>query len=555
MTYVITQSCCNDATCVMDCPVDCIRPTPGDPEFINAEMLYIDPDSCIDCGACQDACPVSAVYPEDDLPSHLRHFTEFNASYFTRHPLEPSSYTSDRPAAPAADHGTLRVAVVGSGPAAAYLAEDLLERGNVRVDMIERLPTPWGLLRAGVAPDHLSTKDLTAIFDRPFKSDAFEYHLNVEVGQDITVEELRASHHAVVLATGAADPTPWNIPGADLSGVHPATDFVAWYNGHPDHADANFDLSCERAVIIGNGNVALDVARILLLPPERLNSSDVAEHALVALASSKIREVVIVGRRGPVQAAYTAAEFHALANLPEVDVVIAADEAALDPTSRDYLSGGDAAYEDGLRAELASRFAATEASGASRRVVFRFLADAVSVLGERHVEGVRFRRNELVERDGQVVTRAIDADPILEKAGLVLTSIGYRGRAIPGVPFDAERGTIPSDLGRVLGAHGEPVPGLYTAGWAKRGAKGGIGAGRADAQETAAAIVADFNAGVLAADGADLAGVLAAKDVEVVTGEGWTAIDSHERAAGIEAGRPRQKLVRIPDMVRVAQER
>lgn len=535
MTYVITQSCCNDATCILDCPVDCIRPTPGDPEFVNAEMLYIDPDSCIDCGACQDACPVSAVYPEDELPSELRHFTEFNAGYFLRHPLAPSDHSSQRPAKPSADLGVLRVAVVGSGPASAYLAEDLLERGNVKVDVLEKVPTPWGLLRYGVAPDHLSTKALTTVFDRPFKSDAFEYHLNVEVGKDISVEELCASHHAVVVATGAADPVPWTVPGADLPGVHPATDFVAWYNGHPDHADSYFDLSGERAVIIGNGNVALDVARILLLGPDELNASDIAEHAREALLASNVREVVIAGRRGPLHAAYTVGEFSAIAHLPGVDLIIDPTEAELDQVSRDYLTSAEARYEDGLRAELTSRFAARRPSNADRRVVFRYLAEVAEVIGTEHVEGVRFHRDDLHE-----------------VAGLVLTSIGYRGRAIAGVPFDNARGTIPNRGGRVLVEDGEVAPGLYTVGWAKRSASGGIGTGRVDAQETAAAIIDDFNAGLLAVDNTDLAETLAARSVEVVTSDGWKAIDDYERETGRRAGRPRQKLVRVAEMLKVA---
>jgi len=520
MTYVITQSCCNDASCILECPVDCIRPTPGDPDFVNAEMLYIDPDSCIDCGACQDACPVDAIYTEEELPSHLRHFTEFNAGYFFRHPLAASIHSSDRPERPVAERGVLRVAIVGSGPSAAYLAEDLLERGNVQVDVIDKLPTPWGLLRSGVAPDHLSTKKLTSIFDRAFRSEAFRYHLNVEVGRDITVEELQGSHHAVVLATGAADPAPWDVPGADLSGVHPATAFVAWYNGHPDHAEATFDLSCERAVVIGNGNVALDVARILLLGPEDLAASDIAEHARLALSQSKVREVVVAGRRGPVDAAYTFAEFHALAHLPGVEVVIDTGGAEFDPSAA-------TTYEQGLKASLTAELADAKPTGADRRVVFRYRADTAEVVGKGRVEAVRFKRDGLVE-----------------ETGLVLTSIGYRGRAIPGVPFDDSRGTILHDQGRVM-------RGLYVVGWAKRGAQGGIGAGRPDAHETAAAIVADFNNGVLTCDGTDLGTMLAEKQLPVVTAEGWAAIDTHERHAGATAGRPRVKLVHLEDLVRV----
>jgi ferredoxin--NADP+ reductase len=305
-------------------------------------------------------------------------------------------------------------------------------------------------------------------------------------------------------------------------------------------------------VIIGNGNVALDVARILLLGPDELRVSDIAEHARQALASSKVREVVIVGRRGPLQAAYSVGEFYALATLPGVDVVIDADDAALDSASETYLAGPDATYEDDLRAELGAKFAATETNDAERRVVFRYLADATEVLGTTQAEGVQFRRNEMVEEDGRVVARASDAEPIVEEAGLVLTAIGYRGRAIPGIPFDEARGAIPHSEGRVLDDGGDPAPGLYSVGWAKRGARGGIGAGRGDAQETAACIVADFNDGALVASGPELAEVLASNGIDVVTVDGWNAIDAHERAAGEASGRPRQKLVHIDEMLQVA---
>ena len=553
MTYVITQSCCSDATCILECPVDCIRPTPGDPEFLHAEMLYIDPGSCIECGACQEACPVDAARPVDDLPAHLRHFVEFNAGYFVRNPLRPSTYGIDRPSRPVTERGVLRVAIVGSGPSAAYLAEDLLGRGNVHIDIVEKLPTPWGLLRFGVAPDHLPTKNLASAFDRPFRSDAFEYHLNVEVGRDVTVEELSESHHAVVVATGAAHPAPWDVAGSTLPGVHSATDFVAWYNGHPDHVDSTFDLSCERVVIIGNGNVALDVARILLMGPDELLASDVAEHARQALARSRVREVVVVGRRGPVQASYTAAELSAMAKLPGVDIFIDPADAAIDPASQRYLTGPQATYGDELKANLVAQIAAAEPHHAGRRMVFRYLAEATRVVGDVRVEGVEFRRNEMVSDGGSVVVRASDNEtPLVEPAGLVLTAIGYRGRPIPGVPFDMNRSAIPHQQGRVLDDTGATTPGLYTVGWAKRGAQGGIGAGRFDAQETADRIVDDFNKGLLNSTGTPLADILASRSLDVVTAAGWQAINTHELTAGATAGRPRQKLVRIEDMLQIA---
>jgi len=555
MTFVITQSCCSDATCVLECPVDCIRPTPGDPEFVNAEMLYIDPDSCIDCGACQEACPVSAVYPEEAVPDHLRHFIEFNAGYFLRHPLEPSAGVLTKPEKPKAGRGQLTVAIVGSGPAAAYLAEDLLQRGNVKINMIEKLPTPWGLLRSGVAPDHLETKDLSSAFERAFKNDAFEYFLNVEVGRDIAVSDLVASHHAVVLATGAADPAIWQVPGAHLDGVHPATEFVGWYNGHPDGANLEFDLSCERVVIIGNGNVALDVARILLLGPDDLKRSDIAEHARAELEDSRVKEVVVVGRRGPLQAAYTAGEFTALSSLPGVEVVVDPNEVALDAASRAHLEGPGATYSDELKVRLAQEASERELAACGRRLSFRYLAEPTRVYGGTRVEGVEFRRNDLVDDDGQIVAIPGESPGFVEAAGLVLTSIGYRGRAIHGVPFDEVSGRIPTTSGRITDLAGDPVAGLYAAGWAKRGASGGIGAGRADAHETAAAIVADFNQGLLPSNDGDLGSALARCGVKAVSDAGWRAIDDFEKSAGIQAGRPRIKIVDVNSMLEVASPR
>lgn len=555
MTYVITQSCCNDATCILDCPVDCIRPTPGDPEFVNAEMLYIDPDSCIDCGACQDACPVGAVYPDYEVPEDLERFTAFNADYFRKHPLAASVGTSGRAAKPDATLGTLRVAIVGSGPSAAYLAEDLLERGNVQVDMIDRLPTPWGLLRAGVAPDHVGTKNLAKVFAKPFASAAFSYHLNVEVGTDVTVADLLDSHHAVVVATGAADPAPWEIPGADLAGVHPATDFVAWYNGHPDFAEHAFDLTAERAIVVGNGNVALDVARLLVLGPEELAASDAAAHAVGALCASSVREVVVVGRRGPLQAAYTSPEFAALGSIPGVEVVIDRDEVTLDPASEAHVSGGSATFAEELKVKLAVEYADRPLVGEGRRLVFRYLCDPVEVVGADRVEAVELTRTELVVEAGRIVARPTAVRERIE-AGLVLTSIGYRGRELPGVPFDADRAIIPHQAGRVVDLDGTTQPGLYAVGWAKRGATGGIGANRADAQETAATIVADFNAAALSvasvAEPASLAALLQTRNVNAVSSEGWKAIDAHERAIGGAAGRPRLKLVGVAAMLDVA---
>src|SRR5208283_4031138 len=259
MTYVITQNCCKDGSCVPVCPVDCIRPVGGPGEFTGTEMLYIDPDACIDCGACMEECPVDAIYYEEELPAELERFREINATYFEHHPLEPEEKRPSAPHHRAIEPGSLRVAIVGAGPAACYAAAELIRTDGVEINLFERLPTPFGLIRAGVAPDHQHTKSIVDMFNYAFTERRFRCYLNVEVGRDLSHEDLLAHHHAVIYAVGASKSRELGIPGEELPGNYGAADFVGWYNGHPDHAHHHFDLSSECAVIVGNGNVALDV--------------------------------------------------------------------------------------------------------------------------------------------------------------------------------------------------------------------------------------------------------------------------------------------------------
>ena len=266
MAYVIAQGCCNDASCVSVCPVDCIRPRPGDPGFMSAEQLYIDPESCIDCAACLYECPVSAVYDELDMPPELDVFRDINAEYFAAHPLELVSSASKPARALTAEQPVLRVAVIGAGPAGCYAAEELSSVENVEVSMFDRLPTPYGLVRAGVAPDHQKTKAVTSLFQKVLTRPNVSCYFNVRIGEHVLVEEILDRHHAVIFAAGADADRKLGLPGEDLPGAHSAREFVSWYNGHPEHAGRTFDLSGERVVIIGNGNVALDVARVLAAP-------------------------------------------------------------------------------------------------------------------------------------------------------------------------------------------------------------------------------------------------------------------------------------------------
>ncbi len=547
MAYVITQRCCNDASCVAECPVDCIRPRPEDPEFASAEMLYIDPETCIDCGACFEACPVGAIYAEDELSPKLERFTEVNAAYFQRHPLESDLVAPAKmPRLPAGD-GPLRVAIVGSGPSACYAAEQLLSLGAVEVEMFDRLPTPWGLVRYGVAPDHAETRGVTDMFAAAFKRDAIAWHLNVEIGVHLSHAELMSAHHAVIYAVGASADRRLGVAGEDLPGSHAATDFVAWYNGHPDHAAREFDLSGERAVVIGNGNVALDIARVLTMDPEVLAGTDIADHALAALRHSGIREVVVLGRRGPAQAAYTSAELMALAHLDGVDVVV-------DPTELDGHDGADLAHATALKMALAAEYAAKPVSADNKRIVLRYCASPTEIVGDGRVEALRFTRNELVTgADGSVVARATDETGELP-ASLVIRSVGYKGRPVPDLPFDEHRGVVPNAAGRVLDGE-TALPGVYATGWIKRGPRGVIGSNRVDSQETVNALVADFLAGALPAPERDreaLTALIRERQPDVVDRAGWQVLDTAERAAGAAAGRPRVKLTSVEALLATA---
>ncbi len=532
-----------DTSCVTVCPVDCIRPAGRPGEFTSTEMLYIEPTACIDCGACMEVCPVDAIYHEDDLPPELERYRDINARYFERHPLEMDFQPADADHAPV-EPGSLRVAIIGMGPAACYAACELSRIAGVEVDLFERLPVPFGLVRAGVAPDHQRTKSVVDVFDAALTSQRFACHLNVEVGRDVSHTDLLAHHHAVIYAVGTPQSRELGIAGEELPGNHAAADFVRWYNGHPDNADDAFDLSTERAVIVGNGNVALDVARMLLMSPAELAKTDVADHALSVLSQSKIREVVILGRRAPRDAAFSAAEFLALGHLPEIDVVVDSDDLA----ARD-----DDDFETSLKLELAREFSQRETFRDHKRIVFRFMTAPVEIVGGAAVEGVRVAVNRLVP-NGRTSCAGPD-DVELISTALVFRSIGYRGSAVDGLPFDISKGVIPNQRGRVLDDHGQQLPGVYAVGWIKRGPHGGIGTNRSCAQETVARLWEDFDAGLLARNVAGrpaLDRLLAARAARPVDWRGWLAIDSAERKRGAEASRPRVKFADIADMIHVA---
>ncbi|MFP3944519.1 MAG: FAD-dependent oxidoreductase [Alphaproteobacteria bacterium] len=442
-----------------------------------------------------------------------------------------------------------QAAIVGSGPSGFYAAEALLRSGeNVRVDMFERLPTPFGLVRGGVAPDHPKIKKVANVYDRTARKEHFRFFGNVGIGEDVSIDDLRRAYHAVIFAYGASESRRLGIPGDDLSGSHTATEFVGWYNGHPDFTDLSFDLSHETAAVIGQGNVAADLARILLTPVEQLERTDIADHALEALRSSAVRHVHVIGRRGPAQAKFTPKE---LEELGQIEGCLACADPAdleLNRESREELE--DSKNRSAVKnMELFREFARNDPCEAERTCRFRFFESPAEILGDDRVQGLALRRNRLTgepfrqRAEGTDETRRIDC-------GLVFASIGYRGVPISGLPFDPDANVIPNEKGRIL-KDGRPMPGLYVAGWIKRGATGLIGNNRACSTETVQQVLEDA-AELKSASregGAGILRMLQAEGVPAVSYAGWDAIDAAEREAGAACGKERRKFVRVADML------
>jgi len=444
---------------------------------------------------------------------------------------------------------SVRVAIVGAGPAGAYAAGELLRRGRgVEVDIFERLPTPWGLLRAGVAPDHQEIKILARHFEQDVAHPGCRFFGNVEIGRDIAHDELMRHYAAVVYASGAQAGRELGVPGEDLPGSLAATEFVGWYNGHPDHRGLAPDLSCARAVVIGNGNVAADVARILLRDPSELEATDIADHALDALRFSRVREVVVIGRRGPAQAAFTNAELHELGTIGGVDVVVDPAEAEPGALSQDWLES-EASFTARRNVELIRGFAARRPAGASRRLVLRFLRAPVAIRGRERVEGVELCRTELLRDDHGALQARPTEDREALGCGLVLRSVGYRAVPLPGVPFDERRSVLPNERGRV-------APGVYAVGWIKRGPTGILGTNKRDAEQTVRTLLDDLVAGRMPAPeapGAAAAAALVARaKPDHVSFAGWRRIDDHEVARGRATGRPRVKRCEIGSLLEAA---
>ena len=446
-----------------------------------------------------------------------------------------------------------RIAIVGAGPAAIYAAGHLLEQRefDIQIDMFERLPTPWGLVRAGVAPDHPEKK---LVVDRQFafilNRPEIRFFGNVEIGDHIRHSELADWYDGLFYATGADSDTRLGIPGEDeLQGCWAAREFVAWYNGHPGYSHLDFDLSGKRAVIVGNGNVALDVARILTLPIEMLEKTDIADHALEALRSSNIEEVVLLGRRGHLQGAFNNPELEELEHIPGVDIVVDTDD--LSVANEVVMDGADWATR--RKAKTLFRFARKPLTPGNKRIRFRFLSSPVELLGDGRVSQVLVVSNHLVhDENGRLQARATEEEYLLD-TGLVFRAIGYRGTPFPGLPFDDRQGVIDNDKGRVI-EHGKPAAGVYVTGWIKRGAKGVIGTNKKCAMETVRCFFEDIRENRITKShfsGEDIAALLLDRQPNLVDKSAWKKIDHHERVAGRLQRRPRVKLTNFDDMLAV----
>lgn len=450
----------------------------------------------------------------------------------------------------------LRVAIVGAGPAGFYTAERLFKEKNthITVDMYDRLPTPFGLVRNGVAPDHQKIKSVTKVFDRLAKKPEFRFFGNVELGTDVTVADLRNYYHQIVYSTGAQTDRYLDIPGIDLKNSHPATEFVAWYNGHPDFRDYEFDLSQERVVVIGIGNVAVDVARILCRTREELLETDIANYALEQLSESNVKEVIMLGRRGPAQAAFTPPEAKELGELAGADTFVLPEEAALDPLSQASLADADRGTMRNI--QIIQELAENQPTGKPKRLTIRFLVSPTELLGNEagEVMGMRLVKNELYQTEsGTMRPRATEKFEDIP-TGLVFRSIGYRGVPIPDVPFHERWGVILNEKGRVLQTESqEPILGEYTAGWIKRGPSGVIGTNKPDAAETAECMLADLAAGKTLSPGHPereaVVNLIQSRKPNYVSYDDWLNLDELETAAGEAQGRPRVKFTRVDDML------
>lgn len=446
----------------------------------------------------------------------------------------------------------LRVAVVGSGPSGFYATEALFKCGkSVAVDMYERLPMPYGLVRSGVAPDHPKLKQAILVYDKIARNPAYQLIGNVTIGRDVTVQELRDAYHALIFTCGAETDRRLGVPGEDLAGSCTATEFVGWYNGHPDYRDRQFDLSQEVAVIIGQGNVAADVCRILARTVDELRHTDIAEHALDTLAQSRVREIHVVGRRGPAQAKFTNKELRELGELADADAVMDPADLSLNPQSAAEIADKNNEVS-AKNVQLFHGFVANPVSPKSRRCVFHFLRSPVELLGGSRLEKVILEKNRLEGAPFEQAARGT-GEKVELPCGLLFRSIGYKGVPIEGLPFDDRKGVFPNTNGRVQDGSGV-LPGVYCAGWIKRGPTGIIGTNRADSVATVNSLLADLdslNTSGPAAGAEAIVPLLAHRNVRAISFDEWLKIDTAEIGRGTPKGKPREKFTRLTEMLQV----
>ena len=458
---------------------------------------------------------------------------------------------------PGTDAHPLRVAIIGSGPAGFYTAEKLFkcEDVNVQIDMYDRLPVPFGLVRFGVAPDHEKIKRVTRVYDKVAANSNFRFFGNVDVGTQVTLDDLKQHYHQICYATGAQSDRRMGIPGEDLKRSHPATDFVAWYNGHPNYRDYEFDLSVERVAVVGVGNVAVDVARILCRTREELATTDIAVHALEALSQSNIKEVYILGRRGPAQAAFTNPECKELGELAGADIAVVADEVQLDPLSEKSVEeSGDRSLRKKI--EILQGFVDRPGGGKPKKLTLRLLVSPVELYGNDagEVIGMKIVKNELyLSDDGSLRPRPTDQFEELD-VDMVFRSVGYRGVALADLPFNKSWGVVPNEKGRVIDpGKDEAVTGVYVSGWIKRGPTGIIGTNKPDATETVDCMLEDLAAGAVlspaTADSESALEMVKKARPDYVSWADWKRLQEMEEEKGQEEGRPRAKLTRVKDML------
>lgn len=445
----------------------------------------------------------------------------------------------------------LRVAIVGAGPSGFYVADALFKAGiDVQVDCFDKLPTPFGLLRGGVAPDHQKMKSVGAYYERVAEknADRFNFFGNVKIGEDLHLDELHRFYNAIVFTYGAETDKKLGIPGEDLEGSHTATEFVAWYNGHPDYQDRNFDLSQENVYIIGQGNVAIDVTRILAKTPQELQDSDITKNAFDKLMHSKVKEIHLVGRRGPVQSAFTELEIKELGELDGADIVVNPDDLVLSDIDKAEL---ELATNSKARKNMAvlETLSQKPLMGKPKKIILHFYQSPVALEGKSHVDKIELEINSLSGEPGAQKAKGT-GQKVIYPAGLVFRSVGYRGLSIPDVPFDENKGVIPNEKGRVIEGN-TPVAGLYTSGWIKRGASGVLGTNKTDGSETVACLIEDIptlpNCNIPSTD--EVKALLQERKVRWVSYDDWKKIDSEERSRGEVAGKPREKFCNVNDIL------